>query len=68
VSGGASYEMSLAQPVPVVDTILRKEPHNVYFVEYLRIAIGYGGFPGVAGIPGFPMNIIHDLRQGLLPF
>ncbi len=65
VSGGAGYKMSLAQPT--IDTVLHNEPHNVNFVDYLRIAFWWGGLPGAEFIPEFPMSMIEELRKGLLP-
>jgi len=47
VSGGAPYSIKL--PDPNADALVRGEWHNVYFVQYLRIAIlEWGGFPGLS--------------------
>ena len=44
ISGGDPY--MIAVPAPVADAPLEGYAHDVTFVEYLRIAIGWGGFPG----------------------
>jgi hypothetical protein len=44
VSGGAPY--GLAVPDPAADGILLWERHQTTFVGYLRLAFGWGGFPG----------------------
>jgi len=41
------------------------ERHNVYFVEYLRVAFRFGGFPGYDGIEPVPAELA-DLGQGLV--
>jgi len=49
VSGGDWYGIEL--PCSTVDVPLSGEPHNTTFIDYLRIAIGAMGFPGVSEIP-----------------
>ena len=44
VSGGAPYGVAL--PCESADAILVDEWHETYFVDYLRIAFRWGGFPG----------------------
>jgi len=44
ISGGSPYAIEV--PQAVADAMVEDEPHNVTFVEYLRIAISWGGFPG----------------------
>ena len=65
ISGGASYELSIQDPS--VDTRLSNEPHDVNFVDYLRIAFSWGGFPGTETIKEFPKRFITELQDGLLP-
>jgi hypothetical protein len=66
VSGGAPYGVQL--PDPAADFLLRNEPHNLYFVPYLRYAIlRFGGFPGLDhGDEEF--DALPDLLDGLEPF
>ncbi len=66
ISGGAPY--SIAVPAPAADASV-DEPHEVSFVQYLRIAIlRWGGFPGweTANRP-LPQEL-DRLREGLIPF
>ena len=65
VSGGISYE--IRTDVPVIDTLFQNEPHGLTFVEYLRLAFEWGGFPGFEGIRDAPVGFIDELRRGLLP-
>jgi hypothetical protein len=65
ISGGASYEISIL--APSVDTTLLNEPHGVAFIDYLRIAFAWGGFPGVEKESDFPRSFIEELTAGLLP-
>ncbi len=65
ISGGDAYKVSIEEPA--IDTVLRGEPHNVNFVDYLRIAFKWGGFPGVEHIPEFPKSFLKDMRKDLLP-
>ena len=44
VSGGTPY--GIAIPNPGADGLLRWEPHQTTFVNYLRIAFRLGGMPG----------------------
>ncbi len=44
VSGGAPYSVTL--PCEDADALLVDEWHETYFVDYLRIAFRWGGFPG----------------------
>lgn len=65
VSGGAPY--SIVVPDAGADALVEDEPHNVTFVEYLRIAIAWGGFPGWEGQTDRPPEL-DRLREGLIPF
>jgi hypothetical protein len=67
ISGGAPYSIEL--PRPAADVRVEDAPHDVAFVEYLRIALlGWGGFPGweEAG-PAVPAEL-NQLRRDLVPF
>jgi hypothetical protein len=63
VSGGDSYEVPT--DVPAIDTLLRNEPHGVTFVEYLRIAFAWGGFPGFEKMSDAPVKFLDELLKGL---
>lgn len=53
VSGGLPYEILL--PNAAIDGELSNEGSGLYFVEYLRQALDWGGFPGFASDPdGMP--------------
>lgn len=66
VSGGDPYGVRL--PQPAVDFIFENEPHGLYFVEYLRLAIlKWGGFPGLEDL-GVEFEPLAELIQGLEPF
>ena len=65
VSGGDPY--SFAVPNRAADALVEGEPHGVNFVEYLRIAIAWGGFPGWERQASCPSEI-ERLREGLRPF
>ena len=64
-SGGLPY--SIAIPNLGADGDLLNEPLNTTFVNYLRVAFEWGGFPGWAGDDGAPIEEINQLREGLLP-
>jgi len=64
-SGGESYSMAL--PSPSMDARLWGEPHELMFVDYLRLAFRFGGFPGWDGKPRPPKEI-SELTKGLLAF
>jgi len=50
VSGGESYRISVGATF-VADTLVLAEPHNTTFVNYLRAAFRWGGFPGLENDP-----------------
>jgi hypothetical protein len=64
-SGGDPYEIAI--PDPAADAVLLNEPHELLFVEYLRLCFRFGGFPGYAGFDRVPPEI-EVLRRGLLDF
>jgi hypothetical protein len=64
-SGGAPYEMAL--PDARADAELLNERHGLFFVDYLRLAFRWGGFPGYDGVE-YRYGVIEVLRGDLLPF
>ncbi len=64
-SGGAPYEIEV--PEARADGQLLNERHNLLFVDYLRLAFRFGGFPGFEGIEKLPREI-ETLREGMLEF
>ena len=62
---GAHYVVTL--PSATLDALIENEPHGLRFVDYLRLAFEWGGFPGYADMPGRVPALIHRLKQGLLP-
>lgn len=64
VSGGEPYE--IAVPDERADAELLNERHEVYFVEYLRLAFRFGGFPGYDGYDRDIPEEMEMLRQDLL--
>ena len=66
ISGGGPYE--IAVPAPVADAPLDEEPHEVNFVEYLRIAFAWGGFPGWEQADAALPDELAGLREGLIAF
>jgi len=64
-SGGPPYEISV--PDLNADSKLLNERHDLYFVDYLRTAFRFGGFPGYDGIDPAPKEL-SVLNQGLVSF
>lgn len=67
ISGGGPYLL----PVPSAgaDTRLQDSPYDeLTFVDYLRLAFRWGGFPGWRAAKGAPPAEVARLREGLLPF
>jgi hypothetical protein len=56
-------------PNAAVDAPLRNEWHETTFLNYLRIAFRWGGFPGFERYPDElrPVEAIAYLTEGLLP-
>ena len=75
--GGLSYAKpeldgkyySMALPCPEADAILEvDDTPQAYFVEYLRRAIRWGGFPGWESIEKRPEDDLRFLTEGLPEF
>ena len=64
-SGGAPYEMAI--PDLRADGELLNERHHLFFIDYLRLAFRFGGFPGYDGAAEVPAEI-SILQSGLLEF
>jgi hypothetical protein len=64
-AGGRAYSVKL--PTPGMDAVLENEPHGHSFVDYLRLALQWGGFPGLES-GGRKPNEVEFLTKGLLPF
>lgn len=58
------YEIAI--PDPAADAPLHGHQHGLSFVEYLRLAFLFGGFPGWAGRPNQPAEL-KGLTEGLVP-
>jgi hypothetical protein len=65
ISGGDPYQ--IAMPDLRADGPLLWERHELYFVEYLRLAFRFGGFAGHNGIDPLPAEL-ESLTAGLVPF
>jgi hypothetical protein len=66
INGRAPYEIAL--PDPRAGTELLNEPHNLFFVDYLRLVFRNGGFPGYAGMDRDVPKVITILAQDLQRF
>jgi hypothetical protein len=66
VSGGGPYGLYL--PNLSVDFKFKFERHNMFFVQYLRLAIlRWGGFPGLE-VRGVEFELLDNLIDGMEPF
>ncbi len=63
--GGQAYSVKL--PAPGMDAVLENEPHGRNFVDYLRLALQWGGFPGLENALPKPKEV-EFLSKGLLAF
>jgi hypothetical protein len=61
------YGYTLAIPSGAADAILAGRTPAMNFVDYLRLAFRWGGFPGWAGEANPPRQELEFLTQGLLP-
>ncbi|HUQ79925.1 MAG TPA: hypothetical protein VM076_02240 [Gemmatimonadaceae bacterium] len=64
-SGGDPYEIAI--PNPGADGELLNERHGLLFVDYLRLAFRFGGFPGYDGVDDAPPSL-NELTRGLQVF
>jgi hypothetical protein len=66
ISGSGPYVV----PVPSsgADVRLIDSPYETAFVDYLRLAFQWGGFPGWKAAKAAPPAELARLREGLLPF
>jgi len=62
---GAHYVVTL--PSATLDAVIENEPHGLCFVDYLRLAFEWGGFPGYADMPGHVPALVCRLKEKLLP-
>jgi len=66
ISGGGPYNLRV--PSTGADTRLQDSPYELGFVDYLRHAFFWGGFPGWKAARTAPPPEIARLREGLLAF
>ncbi len=62
---GDHYVITL--PRATLDAVIENEPHGLGFVDYLRLAFEWGGFPGDADMPDKAPALIYRLKDRLLP-
>lgn len=65
-SGTGAYSIRL--PCRAIDAPFLDEPHNTTFVNYLRICMQWGGFPGLEQECHLSANELTYLTQGLQTF
>jgi hypothetical protein len=67
-SGGPPYRIEL--PFTGADPVFMDEVHNAPFVDYLRLAFRWGGFPGLAQHAERPgvRTFVAEMTKGLEPF
>ena len=65
-SGGGTYNVRL--PSKAVDALLLDEPHQTTLVNYLRICMQWGGFPGFAQECRLSQDEFTYLTRDLVPF
>lgn len=65
ISGGGPYGVYV--PDAAADAPLQKEWHATSFVNYLRICLRWGGFPGLERYAHPPTEFLQYLTDGLLP-
>jgi len=63
--GNRSYSITL--PCVGMDALLENERHGLFFIDYLRLALEWGGFPGFESAGRRPQEI-EFLSQGNLTF
>jgi len=65
-SGAGSY--TIAVPCKAIDAPFLNEPHHTTFVNYLRICLKWGGFPGLEVDNRLTPDELDFLTKDLLPF
>ena len=54
-------------PSATLDAVVENEPHGLHFVDYLRLAFEWGGFPGYADFRGKVPALVGRLKEQMLP-
>jgi len=70
VKAGSSAEGShyvITLPSATLEAVIENEPHGLGFVDYLRLAFEWGGFPGYADMPDKAPALIYRIKDQLLP-
>jgi hypothetical protein len=62
---GDDYVVTL--PNASLDAAVENEVHGLNFVDYLRLAFEWAGFPGYADIPDKAPPLLSRLKESLLP-
>jgi hypothetical protein len=65
-SSSSQYEIEFQ--TGVVDPLLLNESHGLTFVNYLRLSLAWGGFPGWSSFPDKAPAEIRFLTKNLIPF
>jgi hypothetical protein len=60
-------EYRITIPNPSADWLVENEWRATYFVNYLRKAFEWAGFPGWERDPNPPVEVISKLTEGLTP-
>ena len=63
-AGGEHYVITL--PNAALDAVVENEPHRLPFVDYLRRAFEWGGFPGYADMPGEPPDFVYRMQRRMV--
>lgn len=68
ISGGPAYGVDL--PFRGADPLFAEEPHGLHFTDYLRLALRWGGFPGLAKHAAMPAveRVVRHLTEGFRAF
>ena len=66
ISGGGPYGIYV--PDASADALIREEWHETTFVNYLRVCLRWGGFPGTERMITPPLAFLASLTAGLRPF
>jgi hypothetical protein len=66
IGGGAAYTITI--PNKCADAPFEYERHQTTFVNYLRNALDWAGFPGWEREKNPPLETIAKLQEGFLPF